>query len=394
MSVNEVWTVPGVGVTGANIMGDLPWVLRSSGDLLYVAGGNRETVTALKVQTGEEAWQRSGAGGVFGLLYADSDIVAARGYGLVQAFDPISGETLWKLDLDPQLWPIGAFRSEHGLHVLLDRPTEGDVASPQVLTVEPADGSEIWLTEIEEVEHPDLDLQPRGSNLVGGQLLVKSTGALHALDSADGTLNWIIQFKTPPHESYWPTPLLVSDDMVYVADPDGELVAFQLEDGDEHWRRSVAEGRVSAIAVTDELLIYTDGDGTHAVVATSGEPRWSQSGDRATGSIVDGRLIVLNRRSLIGLDPSTGDQLWSQQADIEVPFGFVDLGGSVAAVGEEGILIIRPDTGTMAGMTGVGVGAGISIPANVSDTPLLISGLLIVPHSDRDITAYRVTDSS
>ncbi len=387
ISATEAWTVSEVGIIGTNI-GDRPWVLRGAGDLIYVAGGNRETVTALNVQTGEQAWQRSIGVVVVGLMYADDDIVVARGYGLVHAFDPISGETLWSLDLDRQLWPIGAFRSEHGLHVLLDRPTAGDVAPPQVLTVDPEDGSEVWSTELGGVDHPDLDLQPRGSVLVGNQLLVKTTGALHSLEIGDGTVNWMTEFGKVA-KSYWPAPPLVADGAVFVADPDGELAYLQLDSGEELWRRPIAEGRVSVVAVTDGLLIYTDGDGVHGAAIATGETRWSHPGDWSAGSLVDGRLVVLSRGSLVGLDPSTGSQLWSQQANVDIPYGVVDLGGLVAAVAEEGIIVVRPETGETAPM--IGAGAGSQISATVAELPLIVSNLVIVPHSNGEVTAYSVS---
>lgn len=387
VSVTEAWTVSGVGIRGTNT-GDLPWVLRDTGDLVYVAGGNRETVTALNVQTGEAAWQRSIGGGVVGIMYADNEIVAARGYGLVHALDPTSGETLWSLDLDGRLWPIGAFRSEHGLHVLLDRPTATDVAPPQVLTVDPADGSEVWSTELEGVEHPDLDLQPHGSALVGNQLLVKTTGALHSLETRDGTVDWITEFGAIP-ESKWPTPPLVADGAVFVADPDGELAYLQLDSGEEFWRQPIAEGRVSVLAVADDLLIYTDGDGVHGAAIATGETRWSHPGDWAAASLIDGRLVVLSRGSLVGLDPSTGSQLWSQQANVDIPYGVVDLGGLVAAVAEEGIIVVRPETGETAPM--IGAGAGSQVSATVAELPLIVSDLVIVPHSNGEVTAYSVS---
>lgn len=386
-TVSELWTVPGVGIGGTNI-GRLPWVLRSSGEMVYVAGGSQETVTGLDSATGEQAWQRTVPGGVVGLLYADSDIVAARGYGLVEALDPISGETMWNLELDGQLWPVGAFRSEVGLHVLVDRPTEGDVAPPQVITVDPADGSVIWTTELRGVEHPNLDLQPHGSALVGDQLLVKSTGALHSLRTSDGSTTWISQFGAVP-ETYWPTPPLVAGNVVYVADPDGELAALQIDSGEELWRRPIAEGRVSLAGLFDQLLIYTDGEGVHGALATTGETQWSQPGERATGSVVDGRLIVLTRGTLAGFDPATGDRIWSRQANVDIPYGVADLGDTVAAVAEEGIIVARPETGEAAPM--IGVGAGGRTSATVAEMPLLTADLVIVAHSDGDITAYQVS---
>jgi len=387
VSVTEVWSVPGIGISGTNF-GDLSWVLRSNGDMVYVAGGNRETVTALDPATGEKAWQRSIGGGAVGLLYADDDIVVARGYGLVHALDPSSGETVWSLELDGRLWPTGAVRSDHGLHVLVDRPTEGDVEPPQVITVDPEDGSTVWSVELNGIDHPDLDLQPHGSALVGDQLLVKSTGALHALDITIGAVNWVTQFGAVP-ETYWPTPLLIVDETVFVADPDGELAAIKLLTGEELWRQAIAEGRVGLVGISDDLLIYTDGLGTHGASRDTGEIEWSQPGERAAGALIKGRLLVLSRGSLAGLDPDTGSPLWSQQADVEIPYGVIDLGGPVAAVAEEGIIVVQPSTGALAEMIGAGAVGPISAP--VAESPLLVSDLMIVSHSDGSVTAYRVS---
>ncbi len=114
----------------------------------------------------------------------------------------------------------------------------------------------------------------------------------------------------------------------------------------------------------DQLLIYTDGEGMHGALATSGEIQWSQPGEWATGG-----------------------RIWSRQANVDIPYGVADLGNTVAAVAEEGIIVAPPETGEAAPMIGV---AGRT-PATVAEMPLLTADLVVVAHNDADTTAYRVS---
>jgi outer membrane protein assembly factor BamB len=325
---------------------------------------------------------------VVGLLYADDDLVLARGYGLVQALHPLTGESLWRLELGGEYWPIEAFRSSAGVHLLLDRPTDGDVEPPEVLTVDPMDGSELWTTVLDGVDHPDLDLQPEGSALYDDQLLVKSTGALHALDADSGEVNWHLRFGAIP-ESYGRAPLLIADNLVVVPDPNGELAVVDLADGQDVWRRSVAEGKVAAVGILGDLLIYTDGQGIHGAAISTGEMRWSEPTSRASASLIEDLLVVVGQGSVKALEPSSGALIWQIDTEFDLALAAMAIHPDlIAVVAEEGIVAVTLSTGRVEWSIGTEEQPSQLIGGPIAEAPLIEDGVLIVAFSDGRVAAY------
>jgi outer membrane protein assembly factor BamB len=201
----------------------------------------------------------------------------------------------------------GCDAGENGIHVILDRPTEGDTEPPVVMTFDRADGSVIWSNTLDGADHPDLDLQtgPSSSALVGDRLFVKTTGTMHALDARTGEILWIHRFAAVLYESYWPAPLLVDGGLLYVPDPDGELVVLDVGSGRQRWRLEVEPGFVAPVSIDGGLMVFVDGAGVHAAEADVGEGVWDHPMIGAQAAVVGDVVVVLGRRQLTGLDVAT-----------------------------------------------------------------------------------------
>jgi enterochelin esterase-like enzyme/outer membrane protein assembly factor BamB len=126
------------------------------------------------------------------------------------------------------------------------------------------------------------------------------------------------------------TPI-VSDGVVFALGPGGQLVALDLADGAEKWRRQLdAEnsttpfyGYTASPVVIGDAVVVTTGGEEHAITAfdrQTGAPKWSQGDDSVsyqTPMVVDlgdrQLLIAVTNHFLYGLDPQAGEILWELQ---------------------------------------------------------------------------------
>jgi outer membrane protein assembly factor BamB len=379
------WSVDGIGVAhGTNLLSRGSLVLRDS-PYVFVADGSGETVTALHLVTGEQLWQQTVDGGVAVLLGISSDSVIVGGYGLVAALDPATGAEQWRF-VDPSggLWPMAAYAGPNGIHALLDRPTEGDTEPPVVMTFDRADGSVIWRTPLDGVDHPDLDLQTGSSSsaLVGDRLFVKTTGTMHALDARTGEILWIHRFAAVPHESYLPAPLLVDGELLFVPDPDGELVALEVQSGRQRWRLEVEPGFVAPVSIDGGLIVFVDGEGVHAADADSGDRVWDHPMTGAHAAVVGDVVVVLGGRQLTGLDPDTGKARWSASVDLDIPYAVLAAGDVAVAAAEDGVVAVVADTGAVLW----------ELNRGVAEPPVIVDDSILLAHSDdhRTIALYPI----
>jgi outer membrane protein assembly factor BamB len=379
------WSVDGIGSAhGTNLLSRGSLVLRD-GPLVFVADGNGETVTALDTATGEQLWQQTIAGEAVILLGISPDSAIVGAYGLVAALDRATGAEQWRF-VDPSggLWPMAAYAGENGIHVILDRPTEGDTEPPVVMTFDRADGSVIWSNTLDGANHPDLDLQtgPSSSALVADRLFVKTTGTMHALDARTGEILWIHRFAAVPYESYWPAPLLVDGGLLYVPDPNGELVALEVGSGRQRWRLEVEPGFVAPVSIDGDLMVFVDGAGVHAAEADSGEGVWDHPMTGAHAAVVGDVVVVLGRRQLTGLDAATGDPLWSASVDLEIPYAVLAAGDVAVAAAEDGVVAVVADTGAVLW----------ELNRGVAEPPVIVDDSILLAHSDdhRTIALYPV----
>jgi outer membrane protein assembly factor BamB len=91
------------------------------GDL--ITGGARSHLARLQVSDGGLTWHLNKLEGQYpaGLSVDDQRIYTASPSGFIQAFDPASGEQLWRLETGPDLLDMTPYA--HGVHSILAAPT-------------------------------------------------------------------------------------------------------------------------------------------------------------------------------------------------------------------------------------------------------------------------------
>ncbi len=132
--------------------------------------------------------------------------------------------------------------------------------------------------------------------IVGDIVVVGGFGGnLHAIDLADGAQRWTF----PAEDWLWSEPLS-SGGVLYFGDFSGVLYAINAADGTENWRLELGKGAILAKPI-----------------------------------LADGTLVVATEEGwLLGLNPETRDQIWSQKIDASITANLRFIDGKV---------IIAPD---------------------------------------------------
>jgi outer membrane protein assembly factor BamB len=186
-----------------------------------------------------------------------------------------------------------------------------------------------------------------------------------------------------PHERYSPAPLLIDGELLYVPDPDGELVALETETGRQLWRLEVEPGFVAPVSI-DRHLVFVDGAGVHAADTVTGDRVWDQAfADTRTQAAVVGDVVVaLGGRQLTGLDVATGNPLWSALVDLEIAYAVLAAGDVAVAAAEDGVVAVRADTGAILW----------ELDRGVAEPPLIVDDSILLAHPDdhRTIALYPV----
>jgi outer membrane protein assembly factor BamB len=154
---------------------------------------------------------------------------------------------------------------------------------------------------------------------------------LAAFDPASGEELWSYELDDmyAGHDGSDDGPLstpAVSGDRVFALTPRGRLVALDLDDGSEIWRRDLDEenstppfyGYTSSPVTAGDLVILATGGDGHAVTAfdrNTGETRWAAGDDSVTYQTpllveLGGRttLVAVTDHMIQGFDPWTGER--------------------------------------------------------------------------------------
>ncbi len=146
--------------------------------------------------------------------------------------------------------------------------------------------------------------------------------ALISLKASDGTLNWIAPLKMNP----WSGPSIAGD-LALVAggnirfDPKeipagkGELTAINLADGSIKWRIDLPGTVLSAVAIRDEMAIFTATDGkVRAVDVASGVVKWTFDAAQpffAGPAVTEKMVYAVDLKGTVhALDLASGKAAW------------------------------------------------------------------------------------
>jgi outer membrane protein assembly factor BamB len=244
----------------------------------------------------------------------------------------------WPAGGPRELWsrPLGLGHStiavDGGVLYTMYRPAADDGAgfAPReaVIALDAATGETVW-----EHDYPARPLNfrfgagPHSTPLVVGERLFTAgtNKQIHALDKRTGEVLWshdlVAEFGAPPtlirpavKAGYACSPLAWGDLVIVTAGGDGQSVmAFRQDDGSLAWK-----GGDFLIAPSSPILIDVGGET---------------------------QLVVVGGQSVNGLDPDTGEVLWSHPHDTDG-----DMNNTTAVWGDDGVLFVSAayDSGSRA----------------------------------------------
>jgi outer membrane protein assembly factor BamB len=315
-----------------------------------------------------------------------SRIYAAGADGKVSAFDPESGDLVWRTDLELDLSAgpgVGeghvAVMSKDGFAILLDA----------------SDGTEQWRTLV--------DAESLARPLIKDDLVIVQTidNRLQALSLFDGDSRWSIQQTTPPLTIRGSSSPVAIGTLVVAGFDSGRLVAAELDSGTIVWEAflSPPQGRSDldrladidgVMAVVGQDLYAAGYQGRLAsIAAESGQLLWSREISSMEGVSADwnslyttrdtGEIIALTRRA--GTETWRNDSLLRREPTLPVPFGTTVVVGDL----EGYIHFFNTIDGEPAARERLGGSA-------ISSDPFVIANRLYVQNEAGELGAYVIVD--
>lgn len=240
-------------------------------------------------------------------------LFAADFKGRVYAFDPATGERLWRTDTDANL-VSGPSVAGNAVYV--------GSRDALVIALARADGSELWRASVSSEVH--------GSPVSDGEVVVARTvdGRVFGLSAATGGRLWVFDRNLPPLVLRGTSAPLIAAGRVLVGMDNGRLAALQTANGTVIWEQTIAvpEGRTELARLTD-----IDGDlvdGPNCVYAASfggevacvelsaGQAIWRRD-VKSYNSLAfgDDKLFITDDTSVVwALDAASGAAAWKQDA--------------------------------------------------------------------------------
>jgi outer membrane protein assembly factor BamB len=319
-------------------------------------------------------------------------VIAADGYGRVQAHDRFTGKRLWETTIGDT--GVGFFGSLNfidrrdrsfvsggvgvGEALVLLGTTDGAVVALNV-----SDGVEVWRTELgsEVVSPPSAD-----NDMVVAQTI---DGRLVALDSESGDILWSTDNQLPILTLRGTGRPIISDDTIYAGFANGKLSAMRASNGEPIWEHRVMlpEGRselermvdVDTTPLVSGAAIYVGAyhGRVKSLSRRDGRARWelelSTYLDLSEGY---GQIYAVDDEDVISaIDSQSGEVVWTQEdfkrRKLNSPVAFSNY---IAVGDDEGYLhIIAQRDGRHLGRRKLD-GDGIRSAMVLADTTLYVLG--------------------
>ncbi len=260
-------------------------------------------------------------------LVADA-IIAADGYGRVEARNRFSGKRMWRRDThviekgwfswmnfvdrrDPSFIGGGVGVGE-GLVLL-------GTTFGEVVALSAADGTDVW--------RQDLGSEVLSTPVTGEGLVFAQTidGRLVALDVESGQLRWRHDNQLPILTLRGTSSPVLADQIVYAGFANGKLTALRARNGEPIWEHRVMlpEGRselermvdVDARPMVLGSVVFAGAfqGRVKAISRRDGRPQWEQETstflDLAEG--YDQVYVIDENDSVLALDHNTGQEVWA-----------------------------------------------------------------------------------
>ena len=354
------------------------------------APGHLALAGALKTLWRSDAGEGSSSDGrlIASPIVYEGRVYVLDSHGAVSAFSAGSGSRIWRVSLTPE-----NEKDEEGYG--------GGLAADQgriyaatgfgtVVALDPRSGRKLW--------EKTLGVPMRASpSAAGGRVFVTTIeGRFYALSGADGSEIW--SFRGVPERASLLTNVspAVSDDIVVVPYPSGDVVALSVASGEPLWSDSLASSRsrtsLTSLSnpsrpVIDGSMVFAVGHSGRMIAAErkSGARVWSRNirgtqppwvaGDAVYVVDVGGRLLALTRGQgkLLWVAKMPGGGIWS---------GPVLAGGRLWLASSKGLLVgVDARTGTVAAKRDLGEPVYIA--------PVVADGRMYVLTDDAKLLALR-----
>jgi len=248
---------------------------------------------------------------VFSPVLVGDDVYAAAHGGTVMRIDAASGETRWRVSLEPRL---SAGVGSDGSTVVV-ATQEGEV-----LALNAADGALRWRARVSS--------EVLAAPAVGeGLAVVRSVDSrMFAFDVADGKRRWVYQRAPSPLLIRSPAGVTLVSGFALAGFPGGKLVGISTANGAARWEGSVARphGATELERVTDvvgepivlgrEVCAAAYQGRVTCFDLRSGNSVWSREMSSVTGVSLDARHAYVSdeQGAVHALDRFTGRSLWKQ----------------------------------------------------------------------------------
>ncbi len=257
-------------------------------------------------------------------------IIAADGYGIVQANDRFTGKRIWRTEIgrvgggfmsalnfidrrDPSFVSGGVGKGDGKVYL---GTTEGFVIALDV-----ADGTELWRTNLaSEVVAP----AAAESGLVFAQTI---DGRLVAMSADNGEIQWTFDNQLPILTLRGTSAPVVSEDIVYAGFGNGKVIALRVENGEPIWEHRVMlpEGRSELERMVDvdttpliggpAIYVGAFQGRVKALSRRDGRPLWEMEISTYHNlSEGYGQLYVVDDEDIVtAIDQQTGEVVWSTE---------------------------------------------------------------------------------
>ncbi len=330
-----------------SIEGEWPVVGQDAGHRRRVDAGPAEPELAW-VTTLPEA-RSAGSPSIAGdRLYAAADAISetARHRHRVHALDASTGAVRWQVPLriDPNRAPTLV-----GNRIIVSG--RRDLERGRVVAFTERYGEEHWLYDIDaRVTAPPV--------AEDGIVFVPDwSGAVHALATFDGTVEWAGPVDPDGADRTFARPVAIADGTLFLGSlsgrtgvlaveatsgeslwtgstgavtggpvADGELVIVQSHsvftafdhDGRERWTYNIPQGVSSSALALDHRHVYVARDGTLHAITRDGQPGWTYEGlasDTPEPTVAGGTVLVSGGGELLALDRDDGEVRWRVEVD-------------------------------------------------------------------------------
>lgn len=350
----------------------------------------RELVEFERTLDVRRAWNaRLGKGSEFLRLALSPDgdgerVYAASRDGVVSAYDPATGERLWRSELKLRLSAgpgVGNGR-------VVVASSDGNL-----VCLRADDGSEVWRTDLagESLSRPVI----RDDSVI----VYTIDGTLHVLSRFNGRERWSLDQGLPPLTLRGAsTPVVVGSTIIAGFD-NGRLIASGLADGNARWevmlspptgrsdleRLSDVDGAIVAVGRD----VYASGyqGRLAAVAAESGQILWAREISSQVGLAADSDnlYVVTDTGELVALSRRSGAERWRHDLLLRrEPTAPARLGDAVVVGDLEGYLHFF-DAGDGRTVARVRVDKGM-----LSGSPVVIGDMLYVQSESGRLAAYRI----